>query len=64
MNKAFIDDLSIRIFDSSPLAFCILKIIVDEAGTTPLDWEFAYCNDALAEVDGIDKETLLTHSWF
>ena len=64
MNEAFIDDLSIRIFDSSPLAFCILKIIVDEAGTTPLDWEFAYCNDALAEVDGIDKETLLTHSWF
>ena len=64
MKEDYLDDLSIKIFDNSPLAFCILKVITDASGTQPLDWEFVYCNDALAEIDGIEKNQLLGSRWF
>ncbi len=57
------DTFSIKIFDNSPLAFCILKIIVDDKHK-PTDWEFVYCNEALAELDSISKEKLLQIRWF
>lgn len=63
MSKDLMDELSIKIFDNSPLAFCILKIILDD-NKQPSDWEFIYCNDALAELDGISKERLLANRWF
>lgn len=63
MSDDFTDNLTIKIFDHSPLAFCILKIIVDD-NAQPVDWEFTYCNEALAELDGIPREKLLANRWF
>lgn len=49
-------------FDKSDLAYCVIKILVDDEGE-PYDWEFVYLNDALAKIEGVEKERLLTHSF-
>ena len=55
-------DFKVDIFDNSPLAFCVIKIDMD--GGKPKDWHFVYCNDALARLEGISKEELLSKSFY
>lgn len=50
-------------FDKSDLAYCIIKVILDESGK-PCDWEFVYLNEALAKIEGLPKEELLGRRFF
>lgn len=50
-------------FDKSDLAYCVIKVILDKRGE-PVDWEFTYINDALAKIEGFEKEQLLNVHFF
>ena len=63
MNTALHTDFSVHMFDNSPIAFCIIRVELDEQGRAN-DWTFAYCNDALARLEGVPKEQLLGHRFF
>lgn len=52
-----------KAFDHSDLAYCIIRLILDDAGS-PCDWEFVYLNDALAGIEGLPKEKLLNKRFF
>lgn len=52
-----------EVFDRSDVAFCVIKILLDEAGK-PYDWQFAYLNDALARIEGRKKEELVNKTFF
>ena len=52
----------VDIFDHSPLAFCVIKIDMEDE--KPVDWHFVYCNDALARLEGVSKEELLTKGFY
>lgn len=52
-----------KAFDRSEIAFCIIEVILDDAGE-PCDWRFVYLNDALAKLEGVSKEKILNHRFF
>lgn len=52
-----------KTFEKSDLAYCVIKIVLDE-NEEPIDWEFVYLNDALAKIEGVEKERLLHHRFF
>ena len=54
---------TIRQMDNCPLAFCIIRLKLDEQAR-PIDWSFEYANDAIAILEGVSKETLLTKSFY
>lgn len=56
-------DFSISMFDNSPLAFCVIRVDLDENGE-PVDWTFLYCNEALAEIEGRPQSELLGHRFY
>ena len=56
-------DFSISMFDNSPLAFCVIRVDLDENGE-PVDWTFLYCNEALAEIEGRPQNELLGHRFY
>ena len=56
-------DFSISMFDNSPLAFCVIRVDLDENGE-PVDWTFLYCNEALAEIEGRSQNELLGHRFY
>lgn len=56
-------DFSISMFDNSPLAFCVIRVELDENGE-PVDWTFLYCNEALAEIEGRPQNELLGHRFY
>lgn len=45
-------------FDSSPIAFCVLRSVKDETGRTA-DLEYIYANKALADIDNSTVEKLV-----
>lgn len=47
-----------KVFDSMPIAFAILKVVLDENGK-PSDFVFEYSNDALAELEESTREELM-----
>lgn len=53
----------LNINDYNPYPFCIIHVDLD-ADEKPVDWHFAYCNDALAAQYGLPKEAFLHHSFF
>lgn len=53
----------LNINDYNPYPFCIIHVDLD-ADEKPVDWHFAYCNDALAALHGLPKEAFLHHSFF
>lgn len=55
-------DFKVQIFDNSPLAFCVIRIDMEEG--SPADWHFVYCNDALARLEGVPKDELLQKSFY
>ncbi len=56
-------DFSVAMFDHSDIAFCVIKLEVDEQGQ-PFDWTFAYANDALAKIEGVPREKLVGSRFF
>lgn len=56
-------NFSISMFDNSPLAFCVIRVDLDENGE-PVDWTFLYCNEALAEIEGRPQNELLGHRFY
>ena len=54
---------TIRQMGNCPLAFCIIRLILDKQ-ERPIDWRFEYANDALEELEGVSKETLLSKSFY
>ena len=56
-------NFSISMFDNSPLAFCVIRVELDENGE-PVDWTFLYCNEALAEIEGRPQNELLGHRFY
>lgn len=63
MDTALRTDFSVNMFDNSPVAFCVIRVELDAQGQ-PVDWTFAYCNDALAKLEGVPKEQLLGQRFF
>ena len=63
METALRTHFSVNMFDYSPIAFCVIRVELDAQGQ-PEDWTFAYCNDALAELEGLPKEQLLGQRFF
>ncbi len=53
-----IRDFQLDVFDQSDLAFCIIRLELDQEGN-PFDWTFAYANGALAKIDGLPYEGLV-----
>ncbi len=58
-----IDPVFKNALDKSPIAACIIKVILDK-DQKPLDWEFVYCNDAIAKLEHIEKEKLINHTFY
>ncbi len=56
-------NFSVSINDYNPNPFCLIRLILDEAGK-PKDWVFLYCNDALAILEGKSKEELIGHHFY
>lgn len=52
-----------EIFDKSEVAFCVIQILLDNAGE-PYDWKFTYLNEALARLEGKEKDELLGNTFF
>ncbi len=51
-------NLGVGMFDSSPLAFCAIQVVLDQEGA-PSDLIFAYANEALAKLAGVPRERLV-----
>ena len=56
-------DFSVSMFDHSDIAFCVIKVELDESGQ-PVDWTFAYANDALAKIEGVERQKLVGSRFF
>ena len=63
MDSELITDFSVRMFDGSRTPFCVIRVELNENGA-PVDWTFAYCNDALARLEGLPREKLVGHRFF
>ncbi len=50
-------DFSVSMFDHSDIAFAVLKLELDEQGE-PVDWTFAYANDAMGNLLGAERDVL------
>lgn len=49
--------------DLCPHGVCIIHVLLDDAGE-PMDWEFEYCNEALARIEGFSVEELQGSRFF
>lgn len=49
-------------FDHSPLAFCIIQVIKNEAGEV-CDFVFVYVNHAMVQMKGLDKNLYYKHAY-
>lgn len=58
-----IDSAFKEALDKSPIAACIIRMILDK-DDKPLDWEFIYCNDALAKLEHLEKDRLINHTFY
>ncbi len=47
-----------RVFDASPLALCVIEVLLDELGK-PYDFTFVYANEALAQIEGVPLDELI-----
>ncbi len=54
---------SIEINDHNPNAFCLIKVDLDE-NNKPDNFTFLYCNDALAKLEGKNKDELIGKKFY
>lgn len=52
-----------HIFDSMPLAFCVLELNSDDSGFGGIDFTFRYCNHAMEALEGKPISELINHTF-
>ncbi len=57
-DNELIRDFPIGVFGESAMPFNIIRMELDQEGK-PVDWTFAYVNEALAKVEGVTADSLL-----
>ena len=58
-----IRNFQLGVFDQCDVAFCVIRLELDPAGK-PIDWTFAYANEALANMEGFTLDSLLGKRFF
>lgn len=56
-------DFDLCVFDASPLAICVIEVLLDAKGD-PLDFAFVYANEALAKIEGVSLDELIGSRFF
>lgn len=51
------------LLDDMPLAFCVIELVFDENGHG-VDFVFRYCNEKMAEVEGVPVSEMLNRSFY
>lgn len=46
-----------------PLAFCVIELVFDEKGHG-VDFVFRYCNEMMADVEGIPISEMINRSFY
>lgn len=51
------------LWDKIPLAFCVIELVFDEKGHG-VDFVFRYCNEMMADVEGIPISEMINRSFY
>jgi len=51
------------LLDKMPLAFCVIELVFDEKGHG-VDFVFRYCNEMMADVEGIPISEMINRSFY
>ena len=62
-----VNDMSLMsafsVLDNMPIPFCVAELVFDQKGNS-IDFKFCYVNEAMADMEGLSKEQLLSQSFY